>query len=86
MVSLYKNILNVPIDHYLKNVEIPFSFYIPNKQERNMLLSNRGQCLLGTEECPDGMPLSSLNSSQARGGRATDSYWASCYTIKACCM
>lgn len=48
--------LNVPVNHYLKNVGIPSSLYIPVEQKRNVLLGVQGQCLLGTRECPDGMP------------------------------
>ena len=32
MVSLCKHNLNIPVKHYLENVEIPSSLYIPIKQ------------------------------------------------------
>jgi len=46
---LYKHTLNVPVNHYLENVEIPSSLYIPIKQNtyKNVLFSAQGQGLQG---------------------------------------
>ena len=47
MAGLYKHILIAPVNHYLENIQIPFSFYIPIKQkiQKNVLFSIQSQGL-----------------------------------------